>query len=125
MLFYMRMVIFHRGSTVLYFFLNFPNCFQVHCFLPLVSTHHVFRFHAITSMTTHTTHSTTHSFSFLYLVYLIIFLYPPHASQGHCPLTGHCIMDYFVFYLLYTENFVIVICTEDEVECYFESSVKI
>ena len=103
----------------------------LHCIFPLVSIHHVYRFHDFTSMTTHATHSTTHCpIFYLYLSNTLLTLSLSYIHIMHLKAIVSLIFIYTALYyglfcfsiLLYTENFVIVIYTEDEVESYFESS---
>ena len=102
----------------------------LHCISPLVSIYH-YRFHDFTSMTTHATHSTTHCPKFyLYLSNTLLTLSLSYIHIMHLKAIVSLIFIYTALYyglfcfsiLLYTENFVIVIYTEDEVESYFESS---
>ena len=103
----------------------------LHCISPLVSIYHVYRFHDFTSMTTHATHSTTHCpIFYLYLSNTLLTLSLSYIHIMHLKAIVSLIFIYTALYyglfcfsiLLYTENFVIVIYTEDEVESYFESS---
>ena len=103
----------------------------LHCISPLVSIYHVYRFHDFTSMTTHATHSITHCpIFYLYLTNTLLTLSLSYIHIMHLKAIVSLIFIYTALYyglfrfsiLLYTENFVIIIYTEDEVESYFESS---